>query len=239
MDALNIHQQEITSNGYTILEDIYTDDEVASIIAAIDGADQSGSTFRITDDLFAIRRFLKGVPDVKGLLFNEKLKAIIENLFGNGYLIVKAIYFDKPEKSNWFVAWHQDLTIAVDKKAELPGYGPWTTKLDQFAVQPPIEILQNNFTIRIHLDDTDEGNGALKVIPGSHLKAIYRPENIDWQTEREVSCNVKTGGVMIMRPLLMHASNRTTTNRKRRVAHIEFSKADLPHEINWAEKDTI
>jgi ectoine hydroxylase-related dioxygenase (phytanoyl-CoA dioxygenase family) len=151
--------------------------------------------------------------------------------------VVKSIYFDKPEKSNWFVAWHQDLTISVNKKAELPGYGPWTIKPDQFAVQPPVAILEDNFTIRIHLDDTDNNNGALKVLPGSHLKKIYRVEDIDWAREKEAICSVNAGGIMIMRPLLMHASSRTTNDKKRRVIHIEFSRAILPEEISWSEKD--
>ncbi|MDB4918635.1 phytanoyl-CoA dioxygenase family protein [Mucilaginibacter sp.] len=164
---------------------------------------------------------------------------MIRNLFGEQYFVVKSIYFDKPEKSNWFVAWHQDLTISVDRKIELLGYGSWTIKLNQFAVQPPIEILQDNFTIRIHLDDTDAGNGALKVIPGSHLKNICRVDSLDWENETETTCKVNAGGVMIMRPLLLHASNRTTVNKKRRVVHIEFSKTELPVPICWAEMERV
>ena len=87
---------------------------------------------------------------------------------------MKSIYFDKPAGSNWFVSYHQDLTISVNAKIDLGGFGPWTVKQDQYAVQPPLQILENNFTIRIHLDDTDENNGALKVIPGSHLKGVCR-----------------------------------------------------------------
>jgi hypothetical protein len=82
---------------------------------------------------------------------------------------VKSIYFDKPETSNWYVSYHQDLTISLDKKVQIRNYGPWTSKSNQFAVQPPIEILENIFTIRIHLDYTNEQNGALKIIPKSHL----------------------------------------------------------------------
>ncbi|UZJ63879.1 phytanoyl-CoA dioxygenase family protein [Sphingobacterium sp. KU25419] len=68
-----------------------------------------------------------------------------------------------------------DLTISVDKKLEIENFGPWTTKQNQYAVQPTIDLLENMMTIRIHLDDTDEHNGALKVIPKSHSKGIYRP----------------------------------------------------------------
>ncbi|NVM62834.1 ectoine hydroxylase-related dioxygenase (phytanoyl-CoA dioxygenase family) [Mucilaginibacter sp. SG538B] len=230
------HQYEIARQGFSVVEHIYTEAEVKVIVAAIENADKSSPLFRQTDDLFAIRQFLKAVPEIRPLIFTGRLKTCLQQLFGDGYFAVKSIYFDKPETSNWFVVWHQDLTISVDKKIEITGYGPWTVKHNQFAVQPPLHILQDNFTIRIHLDDTDEGNGALKVLPGSHLKEIYRPENIDWQQETEVSCNVQAGGIMIMRPLLMHASNRTTNNKKRRVAHIEFSRATLADGIDWTEK---
>ena len=108
-------------------------------------------------------------------------------------------------------------------------------KQNQYAVQPPLHILENNFTIRIHLDDTDENNGALRVIPKSHAKGIYRPETIDWSKEREVTCIVSKGGVMLMRPLLLHASSRTTNNKKRRVIHIEFSNQSLPEPLQWSE----
>jgi ectoine hydroxylase-related dioxygenase (phytanoyl-CoA dioxygenase family) len=50
-----------------------------------------------------------------------------------------------------------------------------------------LDILENIYTIRIHLDDTDENNGALKVVPKSHAKGIYRPETIDWTVETEQS----------------------------------------------------
>jgi ectoine hydroxylase-related dioxygenase (phytanoyl-CoA dioxygenase family) len=230
------HHKNILDDGFTIINSVYNDAEVKGIFDVIASADQSNPAFRKTEDLFAIRQFLKELPQVVPLIFNSNLKTLIHALFDSNYFVVKSIYFDKPELSNWFVSWHQDLTIGVDKKADIPGYGPWTVKQNQFGVQPPLDILQNNFTIRIHLDDTDQDNGALKVIPGSHKKYIYRPETINWATETETTCNVKAGGIMVMRPLLLHASNRTTNNKKRRVVHIELSKADLAEGLDWGEK---
>jgi len=233
------HSQSILNDGFTIVDAIYTSSEVAAIFTITEAVDPSNPAFRKTEDLFAIRQFLKEVPRAVPLIFNSNLKALINNLFGDGYFAVKSIYFDKPELSNWFVAWHQDLTIVVDQKKDISGYGPWTVKHNQFGVQPPLEILQDNFTIRIHLDDAGADNGALKIVPGSHLKAVCRPETIDWQVETETLCPVAAGGIMIMRPLLLHASNRTTNNQKRRVVHIEFSRAVLPEGIDWAEKMNI
>lgn len=231
--------QEVQHNGFAVLDNIYTDTEISNLIQQISATPQSGPEFLSSKDLFAIRRFFKAVPGITALVFNDKLKSLISGAFGAGHFIVKSIYFDKPQASNWFVPYHQDLMIAVNGKAELPGYGPWTVKPAQTAVQPPVFILENMFTLRIHLDDTDADNGALKVIPGSHAKGIYRPETIDHDLEREALCNVGRGAVMIMKPLLLHASGRSTSDRKRRVIHIECSNQPLPEPLSWSEFEAI
>ena len=228
MQELQNHKTEISDKGFTIINEVFSEKEINQIIDVIGSIETSKETFRKSEDLFAIRQFLKEVPQSHQFIFNGNVNKIINEIFGNDYFVVKSIYFDKPEKSNWYVSYHQDLTISVDKKLDLEGFGPWTTKQNQFAVQPPIDYLKNIFTIRIHLDDTDENNGALKVVPNSHSKEIYRPETIDWNVETEEICSVNKGGIMIMKPLILHGSNRTTNHQKRRVIHIE--------EINWSEK---
>ena len=230
------YKQELLDNGFSIVENLYSADEVQNILTAIGSADSSGETFRKTTDLFAIRQFLKEVPATFELLFTEKLKSLIKNVVGENAFVVKSIYFDKPKASNWYVSYHQDLTIAVDKKLEMEGFGFWTTKQNQFAVQPPINILENILTLRIHLDDTDEHNGALSVIPKSHLKKVYRPETINWDAETEAVCCIPQGGLMLMKPLILHRSGRTTNNKRRRVIHIELSTQELPQELKWAER---
>lgn len=233
---VNQNKKEIADHGFSVVGNVFSESEIFEISKVLENIDTSKETFRKSEDLFAIRQFLKEVPEVNNLIFNDRLRMIIKEIFGDDYFVVKSIYFDKPEMSNWYVAYHQDLTISVDKKIVLENFGPWTTKQNQFAVQPPLDILENIFTIRIHLDDTDENNGALKVIPNSHSKGIYRPENIDWTTETEVICNVSAGGVMLMKPLTLHGSNRTTNGKRRRVIHIEFSSKELPAELAWAER---
>ncbi|MDH6250630.1 ectoine hydroxylase-related dioxygenase (phytanoyl-CoA dioxygenase family) [Chryseobacterium sp. H1D6B] len=235
-DFLQSQKEYILENGFAVINSIFSVNEIEKIAHVIRNIDTSKENFSKSEDLFAIRQFLKEIPEINELIFNENIKTIIREIFGVRYVAVKSIYFDKPEKSNWYVAYHQDLTISVDKKLEMAGFGPWTTKQNQFAVQPPLSILENIYTIRIHLDDTDENNGALKVVPKSHAKGIYRPETIDWTVETEEICNVEKGGIMIMKPLILHGSNRTTNGKKRRVIHIEFSDMELPQELKWSER---
>jgi len=238
MQPISAIQSSIVQQGFAVVNNVFTPAEVNALLTYIANATSSSPNFRNGGGLFAIRQFFKEVPGIEKLVFTPGLKGLITGVFGDDYFVVKGIYFDKPGESNWFVAWHQDLTISVDKKLEIEGFGPWTVKHNQFAVQPPLAILQDNFTIRIHLDDTDENNGALRVMPGSHLLGVYRPGETG-SNITETTCNVNSGGVMFMKPLLMHASGRTTNNKQRRVLHIEFSRSGLPAGLKWAEKGEL
>jgi len=236
------YNTEISSEGFSIINNVFTENEIENLISLIENKtanNQENDTFRKSQDLFAIRQFHKEIPETLSFIFNKKLQDIVESTFGKGFFITKSIYFDKPEKSNWFVAYHQDLTISVNQKIETENFENWTIKQNQFAVQPPTEILENNFTIRIHIDKTTKENGALKVINNSHSKGILRIEKLDFKKEKETICEVEKGGIMIMKPLLFHASNKTTNNERRRVIHIEFSKQQLPNGLEWSEKTIL
>ena len=233
------YSDKINSDGFTIINAIYSAVEIEKIISEIEKVTKatiSNSTFRKSDDLFAIRQFHKEIPETLFYIFNLNLIKFIKMNFGENYFITKSIYFDKPEKSNWLVSYHQDLTISVDKKIKVDHFENWTVKHNQYAVQPPIEILENNFTIRIHLDKTTKDNGALKVLNSSHKNGISRIENMNLKEEIETICEVEKGGIMIMKPLIFHASNKTTNNERRRVIHIEFSNQKLPSGLEWSEK---
>lgn len=229
-------KKELEEQGFVIVHNIYANNEINALIQVLKSLDSENENFRKNKDIFAIRQFLQEVPEIQNLIFNNTLKHLVNTYFGDDYFVVKSIYFDKPPSSNWFVPYHQDVSISVNKRELISGYTNWTVKKNQFGVQPPLDISKNIYTIRIHLDDTDKNNGALKVIPRSHSKGIYRVENIDWNSEKEVICNVPKGGVMLMKPLLIHSSSRTTNLQKRRVIHIEFSNKQLANNLDWAER---
>lgn len=232
------HKTLLESNGFVIINKVYTSDQINSIIGIINSADQDHFAFRKEKDLFAIRSFLKTISAIHEFLWTKNILQLIQTLFGNDYVVIKSLYFDKPGKSNWFVPFHQDLTISVDKRIDIPGFTAWTSKQDQIAVQPPRTILENIYTIRIHLDDCDEQNGALRVIPGSHKNGVKSPRAIPLENT-VTTCTVEKGGVMIMKPLLMHASSRSTSNQQRRVIHIEFANVKLPEGLQWKEYDSL
>ena len=150
---------------------------------------------------------------------------------------VRGIYFDKRPETNWLVAWHQDLTLALKERVEVPGFGPWSLKEGVPHVQPPVGMLEQMLSVRLHLDDADATNGALRVLPGTHRLGRLNAEAIRRcrETCKEVSCEAKTGDVLLMRPLLLHASSHSTSERRRRVLHIEYAGYDLPAPLDWHE----
>jgi ectoine hydroxylase-related dioxygenase (phytanoyl-CoA dioxygenase family) len=148
---------------------------------------------------------------------------------------VRAIYFDKSPQANWLVPWHQDLSIAVCARANVSGFGPWSVKDGIPHVQPPVELLEQMLAVRIHLDDAFECSGALRVLPGSQVLGRLSAEQIQDARSRliEVVCAARAGDAMLMRPLLLHASSRSSTSEHRRVVHIEYAGFELPAPLQW------
>ncbi len=150
---------------------------------------------------------------------------------------VRSILFDKTPEENWPVAWHQDLTICVIEKTDCENYGPWSVKDGIPHVQPPVALLNRMVTARIHLDPTGADNGALSIVPGSHLLGKLASEKIpELATESSILCECQPGDVLLMSPLILHSSKRSTRPKRRRILHFEYAPPDaLDPRLSWHE----
>lgn len=164
-----------------------------------------------------------------------KLIAFRSDSKNSPHFLTRSILFDKSPEANWDVTWHQDTTICVRERIETPGFGPWSIKDGRPHVRPPAAVLERMVTLRIHLDDCDRNNGALHVIPFSHRLGILNETQIVECVQKSAPeiCEVPAGGIMIMRPLLLHASKKSTKPDRRRVLHLEFAIDDLPNGLSW------
>jgi hypothetical protein len=236
MTTSNTYKDNIENQGFTIINDIFSKEEIQKLIDIIDKSVDNSPNFRKDNALFAIRNFLNEVPDIQPFIWTNGFKSLINNTLGKNYFLVKAIYFDKPPMSNWLVAWHQDTQISVDRKMDIEGFSAWSVKQGLPSVQPSQEILDDIYTIRIHLEDCDATNGALKVVPKSHTLGILSDEKVLKLEKKEVLCAVKKGGVLMMKPLLLHASSKSTSPNNRRVIHLEFCSKELHTGLAWRER---
>lgn len=155
-----------------------------------------------------------------------------------GAIPVQCNLFVKSIANNWLVSLHQDLSIPVAERVENPECHGWSEKEGELFVQPPNSILADVVAVRLHLDNCDEQNGALRVVPGSHrrgrLTATEAKRARDAQGE--IAVHVPRGGAMVMKPLLLHASSKASVNRERRVLHFVFGPARLPGELRWPSR---
>lgn len=216
------HTVEI--DGFEIIRDVLDSTERQRIIDSLGRVDGAG------------KRGVLAIPEVAALARSDRLLGLIRPHVSGNPRPVRAIYFDKSPDANWLVPWHQDLTLAVRENVPTKGFGPWSVKDGVPHVQPPISLLEQMLTIRLHLDAADASNGALRALPGSHRLGRLSADQIAKQRSKshEILCAAPAGAGMLMRPLLLHASSHSSHRGHRRVLHIEYAGFDLPGALEWA-----
>ena len=174
---------------------------------------------------------------VAAFAYATHVRALVRRHVDGEPFPVRGIVFNKTADTSWAVPWHQDLNIAVRERVDVSGFGPWTVKAGVTHVQAPLSVLERMLTLRLHLDDATEENGALRVVPGSHRLGLLDPTRIEALRRggREHLCAAKSGDVLLMRPLLLHASSKGTAPSARRVLHLEYASFELPGGLRWSE----
>jgi len=211
-------------------------DGFAVVPACLDEAEVERLCVHFDDDQYPQRNLLS-VPSIQRLARSKLVRELMDTLLGPKCFAVRGMFFNKNESSNWKVAWHQDLTIAVRERGDVDGFGPWTTKAGVLHVQPPMGVMRGMLTIRLHLDESGPDNGPLRVIAGSHKEGRLSPKQVaNLEKENCVTCTVPRGGALLMRPLLLHASSKCVAPKPRRVIHLEFAASELPLGLEWHDR---
>ena len=183
------------------------------------------------------RNILQRSAIVAELAKSERLVALLAKLTGAVPFAVRGLLFEKTKARNWQVTWHQDLMIAVKARTKVSGFGSWSVKDGVNHTEAPTHLLERILTVRIHLDDADENNGALRVISGSHRLGKLDQRGIERTAEgSSTTCSARAGDALVMRPLLLHASSPAANPSHRRVIHIEYAVDDLPSPLEWFER---
>lgn len=231
--------QQFQQEGYAVLPSVLPPSEVAALRDAVEGFEASHAAVREKrGSTYAVRRLCEMIPGVRTLSASPAIRSIVEPVLGPTARVVRSLLFDKNPEANWKVPWHQDLTIAVRERREVAGFGPWSEKAGVPHVQPPVEVLERMMTVRLHLDDCGVDNGPLRVLAGSHRLGVIDTGAIGQVRAEgsEVVCTVPAGGVVLMRPLTLHASSPAERPGHRRVVHLELAADELPDGLMWFEE---
>jgi ectoine hydroxylase-related dioxygenase (phytanoyl-CoA dioxygenase family) len=172
------------------------------------------------------------VPPVAALAHDERLIRIAREWLGGTAIPFRATLFEKSETTNWLIPWHQDTALPLAERVDTTGWGPWSEKAGVIYAHAPASALSRVVTMRVHLDASESDNGSLRVVPGSHTQGVLSDEAVGEVVVAGecVECWVARGGVVVMRPLIVHSSSKVRTEKPRRVLHIEYADCLEPGE---------
>ncbi len=216
---------DLERDGYALADMTLAHDQCEHIAASL--PEPSGGHAGVRD--------LISHPTVLRLLEHERLGGYLWSVLGRDLVAVKATLFDKFSETNWRVQWHQDRTIAVAERLAVPGYGPWSTKVRITHVDAPASVLGQMLAVRVHLDHCGSENGPLRVIAGSHLSGKLGEQQLAAlvSCRKSVEIIAARGSMLLMRPLLVHASSVARVAEHRRVLHIEFAPPEAISPLKW------
>jgi hypothetical protein len=223
-------------SGYFVQEGVFGEADIERLRAAV-AAMPDRDEVRRKRGTYGIRHLLEICPEVRELSARQEVRRFVTPILGDGAFAVRAVFFDKIPGANWSLFWHQDNVVAVKDRLDLAGFVGWSCKAGRWQVQPPSEVLARMVAVRVHLDDCGTRNGPLRVLPGSHRRGWVDGDLDEWKARiQEVVCSVGLGGVVMMCPLVLHASAPSLEVGHRRVIHIEFAVDELPGGLEWASR---
>jgi len=202
--------------GFEIVPDCLQPSVVNALIAAFDHASLHRSRAGMRNAL--------QLETVRSLALDPLLLNFAKGALGSQAFPFRATLFDKSPDSNWLVVWHQDTALPLRERRDVTGWGPWSVKEGVTCAHAPAEALEQVLAIRIHLDDSTTENGPLRVLPSTHKSGVLSDDAIHDLSLKvtEVVCQVQAGGILLMKPLLVHASSKVLQSKRRRILHIEY-----------------
>lgn len=209
--------EELNKNGFVVIHDVFSSKECIRTLGQLSnwkiGRSRAGT------------RHLMTCPAVAALATDTRLIALASTALLEPAIPYRATLFEKSPKSNWLVVWHQDTALPLSKKIDGSEWGPWSCKAGVTYAHAPSWALEKLITLRVHLDPCAPENGPLRVIPRSHQNGVLTDNEIGSITKTQASteCVVSSGGVLLMKPLIIHASSKSKSKTPRRVLHIEYA----------------
>jgi ectoine hydroxylase-related dioxygenase (phytanoyl-CoA dioxygenase family) len=209
----------IERDGFAIIPQVLTREEISQLLEGI--------------SVVAARRSRAGVrhalslPSVANLARQPNVIEFARTVLGPSALPFRATLFDKSPGSNWLVVWHQNTALPLRQHRETAGWGPWSVKEGVAYAHAPATPLSQVLALRIHLDHSTKLNGPLRVLPATHTLGVLDDERIHELATKivPVECLVPAGGILAMRPLLVHSSSKSQAEADRRVLHIEYARS--------------
>jgi hypothetical protein len=147
---------------------------------------------------------------------DERILNLIQDVVKPGIAIYSAKLVTKVPYTNEICHWHQDDAYYVQYSQSRTRCSTW-----------------------VPLQDTDERNGCMWIVPGSHRQGLQPYVKKDWGTcnlaindqevdlSRAIPLPVKAGSIVIFSALLWHHSKNNQTGQTRRAFIVSYQEATV------------
>ena len=229
-------REQLDTDGFAVIRRVLSMCEVRAALAQwadVSRAHADDEAILANDGPpYGARNLLRLWPGVLKIARLPALQLALLEVLGPLAGLVRVLFFDKPPGHSWALPWHKDFNIAVREHRGGEVFTKPTTKAGVPHVLAPAAVLDAMLTARVHLDDVTADNGPLRVIPGSHLHYAMGED----AGREPVAVRCAAGDVLLMRPLLTHASGHTKpdAHMHRRIVHLECAATPaLPDGYQW------
>ena len=220
--ATSLTQEQIDTfwqNGYLRIGSLLKSDEIETLRKEYDrvfaeeearggarnlsvGTKKSESQLRMLQIMNMYQRSLQFTK----LLYDTRILDLVQDLIGPNIMLFHDQALNKPSRTGGAVYWHQDNAYWKCRPATLMSC--WMT-----------------------LDDVDVSNGAMQLIPKSHLQPVWHgsTDSTDFlveagaiDTSKAEVVDLPAGGIMFHHCQTLHYTAPNTTDRQRRAFAIHF-----------------
>lgn len=214
-------------NGYLMVEDVVTPDQLAELqritydfIEASRGVTESNEVYDLDEGhsaeapkLTRIKLPHKQHPFYDEILKNSGVTEVLRDLLGNSASLLTAKLNTKAPGGGAAVEWHQDWAFYPHTNDDLLAFG-------------------------LMLEDVDEANGPLQVIPGSHRGPVLShhndgvfcgavdPDDPDFDKDKIVTLTGKAGSMTVHHVRTLHGSAPNRSDRARLILFYEIASGD-------------
>jgi ectoine hydroxylase-related dioxygenase (phytanoyl-CoA dioxygenase family) len=206
--------------GFAILPALFSHEYLDQLLREIDESAPRRSRAGI--------RHALSLSPVMAMAREAQMIELAREVLGSEAFPFRATLFDKSPTANWLVVWHQDTALPLRERIDQPAWGPWSVKEGIDYSHAPSAALSQVLALRVSCDDSTLVNGPLRVLPGTHTLGVLSDDALHDLSIRiaPVDCVVPKGGVVAMRPLVVHASSKSQIEMPRRVLHIEYAASE-------------
>lgn len=186
-------------------------------------------TFAAGKDSYSISTAHRKYRGVHEMATNPVVLDHVGDILGDRFVLWGTHFFCKMPGDGKAVAWHQDAS-----------YWPMTPS--------------KTVTLWLAIDDSDTGNGCMRVIPRSHLQGhlTWRyseqsennvldqtVENAEQYGDPPVDFILKAGEISMHSDLILHGSEANRSERRRCGLTMRYAATDVRAYMGWHEKGVI